>query len=174
MSADVPSPHYSRPLKVTAKLAPGQVAVPDDDPLVAAFRVPVARIPISELLEQPVRNSTPPTPSVSPARPTANTAASSKEVQTLIDDLTALLSTFSAAAIDIPTTALPDDAGVLRQMIVELLLRLASTRSGSGGNSPASGCPAASTSNTDKSEPALAVPRARGSAAARSAARCAG
>ena len=53
MSTDVPAPDkFSRPLKVTVNAAPG-IAVASGDPLTAAIKVPVVRIPVNELLEEP-------------------------------------------------------------------------------------------------------------------------
>src|SRR5271165_3452660 len=62
MSMDVPSASQSsRPLKVTVNPAPGTVVLGNADPFTAAVQVPVARVPVSELIKESVE-----VPSVSP------------------------------------------------------------------------------------------------------------
>src|SRR5271155_4770664 len=124
MSTDVPSSgDFSRPLKVTATPAPGRVAMPVSDPFTAAIQVPVAQVPITELLEEPVKDGAAPTAPVKDgAAPTASPSskepsgksASSKEVADLVDALAALLRAFPASAINVNLAALPDDLGVLK------------------------------------------------------------
>jgi hypothetical protein len=88
MSTDVPSSGgSSRPLKVTAHLAPGRVAASDADPSSAAVRVPVAQVPLSELLDEPMQGGA--TPSVSTSSD-VQPSASKKEVAALVDALAAL------------------------------------------------------------------------------------
>jgi hypothetical protein len=99
MDTDAPA-FSSRPLKVTAIPASGTVAVDSADPFTAAFRVPVVRVPISQLLEKAVPESAAPTPPVPTATP----------------------------ASGINVAALPDDPGVLKQMITELLRALRTER----------------------------------------------
>jgi transposase len=126
MITDVPSSgDSSRRLKVTATPAPGGVAVPVADPFAAAIQVPVARVPITELLEEPVKNSTTPTASLSSeAKAPSVKSTSSKEAAALIDALAVLLRASPASSINVNMAALPDDPGVLKQMIAELLQAL--------------------------------------------------
>jgi transposase len=134
MSTDVPSSgDFSRPLKVTAIPAPGRVAIPVSDPFTAAIQVPVAQVPITELLEEPAKDGAAPTvPIKDGAAPTASPSskapsgksASSKEVAALVDALAALLRAFPASAINVNLAALPDDPSVLQRMIIELLQAL--------------------------------------------------
>ena len=103
MSADVPiSGNSSRPLKVTATPVPGTVAA-NIDPFTATFQVPVARVPVTQLLEQPVKEpATPP--------PAAEAVKNSSTPSTIN------LATF------------PDDPAVLKHMIEELLRELRKER----------------------------------------------
>jgi hypothetical protein len=103
MDTDAPA-SSSRPLKITAIPASGTVAVESADPFTAAFRVPVARVPLSQLLEKPVQKSAAPTPPEPSTAPTAT----------------------PASAINV--AALPDDPAVLKQMIIELLRALRTER----------------------------------------------
>jgi transposase len=125
MSTDVPSSgQTSRPLKVPATPAES-VAALNADPCIAAAQVPVVRVPVSELLEEPVKGQTSATvPSSSKARASSVPAPSKKEVAVLVDALAELLRAFPASSININLTALPDDLGVLKQMIAELLRAL--------------------------------------------------
>ncbi len=53
MDMDVPILGEStRPLKVTVNAAPGTIVLGDGDPYQAAVRVPVARVPVTDLLEK--------------------------------------------------------------------------------------------------------------------------
>jgi transposase len=104
MDTDAPNNPSSRPLKVTAIPAPGTVAVNSADHFTAAFQVPVARVPITQLLEKPVQES------AAPTRPELSTAPTAKPIS------------------GINVAALPDDPGVLKQMIVELLRELRTQR----------------------------------------------
>jgi transposase len=88
----------TRPLKVTVSAAPGTLVLSGDDPCQVSVQVPVARVPVTELLEKPAQEL--PTPSAVAAAP--------------------------SPAIDI--AALPDDPAVLKQMIVELLRALRTAR----------------------------------------------
>jgi transposase len=126
MSMDVPSSAAnSRPLKVTAIPAAGTEALPSSDPFTAAFRVPVARVPITELLEKPCQRDTSPTVQPKPESKTASSPSRpAKEIVALVDALAELLRAFPSSALNVNVTALPDDAGVLQQMIVELLQAL--------------------------------------------------
>jgi transposase len=103
MDTDAPI-FSSRLLKVTAIPAPGTVAVNSADHFTAAFQVPVARVPITQLLEKPVQESAAPTP------PEPLTAPTAKPI----------------SSINVAT--LPDDPGVLKQMIIELLRELRTQR----------------------------------------------
>jgi transposase len=125
MSTDVPSSgQTSRPLKVPATPAES-VAALNADPCTAAVQVPVARIPVSELLNDPVKGSGSPSVQLPVgARATLAPAASKKEVAALVDALTALLRAFPASSINVNLAALPDDLSVLKQMIAELLRAL--------------------------------------------------
>ncbi len=129
MSTDVPySNMSSRPLKVTAIPVAESVAAPNADPCTAAFQIPVARVPVSELLNEPVKGQSPPTAqSSSEVRASSAQSAQSpsrKEVAALVDALTVLLRAFPVSSINVNLTALPDDLGVLKQMIAELLRAL--------------------------------------------------
>jgi|SRR5580692_45775 transposase len=74
MSMDVPFPsEQTRPLKISVNAAPGTVVLDNGDPCQAAVRVPVARVPITQLLEEPSKDSAAP-PSAAPS-PTIDTAA---------------------------------------------------------------------------------------------------
>jgi transposase len=124
MSTDVPTPEHSdRTPKVT--VTPDRVAVTDSDPFTATARVPVARVPASQLLNEPVTGQATPTPQPTSktTTPTARSACS-QEVANLIDALTALLRAFPASAIPNNLTAFPKDPAILQQMIVELLQAL--------------------------------------------------
>jgi transposase len=125
MSTDVPSSgQTSRPLKVPATPAES-VAALNADPCTAAVQVPVVRVPVSELLNDPVKGQVSPTvQSPVGARATSVPAASKKEVAALVDALTALLRAFPASSINVNLAALPDDLSVLKQMIAELLRAL--------------------------------------------------
>src|ERR1700676_5460284 len=104
MNRDVPIPgEATRPLKVTVNAAPGTIVLNNDNPFQASIRVPVARVPITQLLEEPNQEPAAP-PSAAPAPPSA------------------------APAPTIDTAALPDDPAVLKQMIVELLRALRTVR----------------------------------------------
>jgi transposase len=126
MSTDVPSSHRSsRPLNVTAIPVAESVAVLNADPCTAAFQVPVARVPVSELLEEPIKGRASPT--VQPScevRALSAVSPLKKEVAALVDALAELLRAFPASSININLAALPDDLGVLKQMIAELLRAL--------------------------------------------------
>jgi transposase len=133
MSTDVPScDTSSRPLRVTATAADG-VVVPSSDPFSAAIHVPVVRVPVDELLERPagsptVEDGAPPTVGPLEAKAPGSKTAGSKEIAVLIEALTELLRAFPASSLNIDKTALPDDPGVLKQMIAELLRALREER----------------------------------------------
>jgi transposase len=130
MSTDVPSSHpTSRPLNVTAIPVTESVAALNADPGTAAFQVPVARVPVSELLEESIKDQASPTvqPSCEVRAPSAASPLK-KEVAALVDALAELLRAFPASSININLAALPDDLGVLKQMIAELLRALRNER----------------------------------------------
>ena len=65
MSTDAPLPdRTSRPLLVTLEPAAGTIVVPSDDPYVVTVKVPVQRVPVSEI-------GAGPTKTIPPAEPTA-------------------------------------------------------------------------------------------------------
>jgi transposase len=100
MSTDVPSSGKTwRAVPVTVEPAPGTIVVPGNDPQAAYVQVPVVQVPVSQLHAEPVQMGT-----AAPAAPAA------------------------PAATTINTAALPDDPGVLKQMIAELLRALRSER----------------------------------------------
>jgi transposase len=115
MSADVPSPS----LKIPA-ISAEPVAALNADPYTAAVQVPVARVPVSELLA----SQAPDTVESSSEIQGASAPSAKKEVAALVDALAALLRAFPASSININLAALPDDLGVLKQMIAELLRAL--------------------------------------------------
>jgi transposase len=117
MNADVPSSDQtSRPPKVPATPAES-VAALNADPYMAAA--------VSEFLEEPVKGQASATvPSSSEAGTSSAPSPFKKEVATLVDALATLLRAFPASSININLTALPDDLGVLKQMIAELLRAL--------------------------------------------------
>ena len=59
MSTEVPG-HSSRPLKVTVRPAPGMVVATTSDSFTAAVEVPIARVSITQLCEEPVPTPTAP------------------------------------------------------------------------------------------------------------------
>src|ERR1700676_5390015 len=66
MDMEVPIPGEStRPLKVTVNAAPGTIVLGHGDPCQAAVQVPIARVPVTDLLEKPTQES--PTPSAAAA-----------------------------------------------------------------------------------------------------------
>jgi transposase len=104
---------------------------PEPDRQPNAIRVPIARVPASQLLNEPITSQARPTPppiaeTTTPTKPTKPTAttASSKEVANLIDALTALLRTLPASSIPENLTVFPTDLTILQQMIIELLQAL--------------------------------------------------
>ncbi len=105
MSMDVPSASQSsRSLNVTVNPAPGTVVLGNADPFTAAVQVPIARVPVSELLDESVD-----VPSVSPTTAKEQTAQPVK---------------VPPASSSPDTASLPDDPTVLKQMIAELLRAL--------------------------------------------------
>ena len=98
MSSEFPN-HSSRPLKVTVRPAPGMVVAATSDSFTAAVEVPVARVPITQLREEPV-----PTATMLPTPPAPT------------------------PAVVMGTETLPDDPAVLKQMIAELLRELRRSR----------------------------------------------
>jgi transposase len=114
MSMDVPSAgQFSRPLKVTVDPAPGTVVLGADAGAVA-IQVPVARVPVSELLEPPASSAQP----TLGAKPTVVNGVTGEPVQV------------PAASSSAHLAALPDDPAVLKQMIAELLQALRKERRG--------------------------------------------
>lgn len=125
MSTDVPTPEHNQPPQGTVTPTPDSVAVTTSDPLTATTRVPVARVPVSQLLdESATRQARPTPPPVAETTTTTARPASSKEVAKLIDAFTALLRAFPASAIPSNLTAFPNDPAILQQMIIELLQAL--------------------------------------------------
>jgi transposase len=103
MSTDVPHPNDSRPLKVTFKPAPGTVVVPSDDLNGIAIRVPVVRVPASQL-----SNDAKPKPAAAPEPGAATTTPPP-------------MSATPHEPRKISADALPDDPLLLKQMILEIL-----------------------------------------------------
>jgi transposase len=101
MSTDVPSPDKPTAVRVTVEPGPGVEAVGNDDSAAATVRVPVAKVPLTQLLEE--ANAT--APASASATSPSTTSASTRSTSAVID-----------------TAKLPDDIGVLKQMIIELLL----------------------------------------------------
>jgi transposase len=131
MSMDVPSgSQSSRPLKVTVNPAPGTVVLGNADPFTAAVQIPVARVPVSKLVEESVE-----VPTVSPASSSVEASAPSNKA--IYSDASAAAKEQTAQSVKIPppsslpdATALPDDSTVLKQMVVELLRALRQERRG--------------------------------------------
>ena len=98
MSTEVP--HPDRPLPISFIPAPGSVvdAVPSDDPFSVTLKVPVVRMPVDQITDQPQPVTAAPTP---PSAPTNHLPA---------------------------LESLPDDPVILKGMILELLATLAETR----------------------------------------------
>jgi transposase len=116
MSMDVPSVGQAgRSLKVTVNLAPGTVVCESADPFTAAIGVPVARVPLSELLEKESVEFT----SIPP-----RTAAAGPNDATRPDKPATTKEQPAPSASAVNTAALPDDPIVLKQMIAELLRAL--------------------------------------------------
>jgi transposase len=133
MSMDVPAFGQStRPLKVTVNPAPGTVVSSNADPFTAAVQVPVARVPISELLKESVE--VPSVSSTASSSPVAASAGSNDvsraDTPTLVKEQTAQPSKAPSASSSVNTAALPDDPAVLKQMIAELLRALRQERRG--------------------------------------------
>jgi transposase len=115
MSADASNPgNFSRPLKITVIPAPGFAMPPDNDPHTARIKVPVARVPVSQLDSQPV--------------PPLTSDTSSSINTTALPVLSPTMPPPSGTSPSINTTALPDDPAVLKQMIAELLRALRGER----------------------------------------------
>jgi transposase len=124
MSMDVPSAGQSSRLKVTVNPAPGTVVLGDADPFTAAVQVPIARVPVAELLKQSVE-----APSVLPAVSASSVGtAAARSDETTRPDASTMAKEQTVEAIKAPPapdiTALPDDPTVLKQMIAELLRAL--------------------------------------------------
>jgi len=110
---DVPSSNnQSRPLKVTVHAAPGTIAVDQGDPCQAAVHVPVARVPVTQLLDEPVATA----PAPVPAKP------ATVDVEALPDD-PAVLKQMIAELLRALRTARRDQAEV-QQRLDALLRRL--------------------------------------------------
>jgi transposase len=117
MSKGVPiSDQSSRPLKVTVVPAPG-IVVTSIDPHSVSIQVPVARVPITQLLEAPVQNSDSPA-TIATTVPLLFTPVSA----------TGSASVFNTPVSASDVAALPNDVPVLKQMIVELLRTLREER----------------------------------------------
>ena len=129
-STAAPAAADSRPLPVTVLPAPGTVVVPSADPYAALIRVAVARVPITELLQPPATTNTTAAPVaaapavVAAAAAAADQPASAKAIADLVEALSTLLRTVPRSALNLNAAALPGDAGVLQQMVVELLQAL--------------------------------------------------
>ena len=127
MNTDVPNPNNpSRPLRVIIHPAPGTVLA-NAEPDTCAIRIPVARVPVDELLEEPAPGAAPPAAASSPSRAPSGKSAS-KEIAALVETLATLLREFPASSITVDMASLPDDCGVLKQMITELLRALRAER----------------------------------------------
>jgi transposase len=124
MSMDVPSAGQTRPLKVTVNPAPGTVVLGSGDPLAAAVQIPVARVPVSELLEQSADVASVSFPS---AKDSARSEATDPDQPTIVKEQP---SAKAAAPSAVQTATLPDDPAVLKQMIAELLRALRQERRG--------------------------------------------
>lgn len=108
MSTDVPFPDKSsRSLKVTVDPAPGVVVVPSDDPFSATIQVEVVRVPVSQLVDDKIKDA-------------KNTAAATSAAPAT--------AAASVAPTMAPTAALPDDVAVLKQLIAELIRELQRSR----------------------------------------------
>jgi zinc-finger binding domain of transposase IS66 len=133
MSMDVPSgSQSSRPLKVTVNPAPGTVVLGNADPFTAAVQVPVARVPVSKLVEESVE-----VPSVSPTTSSSSVEASAPSNKAIYPRESTAAKEQTAQSVKIPpasslpdATALPDDSTVLKQMVFELLRALRQERRG--------------------------------------------
>ena len=127
MNTDVPNPNNpSRPLRVIIHPAPGTVLA-NAEPDTCAIRIPVARVPVDELLEEPAPGAAPPAAASSPFRAPSGKSAS-KEIAAMVETLATLLREFPASSITVDMASLPDDCGVLKQMITELLRALRAER----------------------------------------------
>jgi transposase len=128
MSMDVPSVGQSaRPLKVTVNAAPGTVVLGTADPFTAAIQVPVARVPVSELLKESVEIPSASSPASSVATSAGSNDVTRPDKPTMVKEQPAKV---PAASSSINTAALPDDPVVLKQMIAELLRALRQERRG--------------------------------------------
>jgi transposase len=110
MSTDVPllePSSSSRQLHVRVEPAAGTKVLACDDPLAAAVQVEVARVPVTQLMNDSAARPTVPT-----GEPAATMTAAPP----------------GAPPPGIDASALPDDVGVLKQMIAELLRELRSSR----------------------------------------------
>jgi transposase len=120
MSTDVPSSNdSSRPLRVTVNAAPGAVVVESGAACQAAVRVPVARVPVTQLLDEPSKDA--------PAPPPA-TSSSTVNIEALPDD-PAVLKQMIAELLRALRTARRDQADV-QQRLDALLRKLYGPRPG--------------------------------------------
>jgi transposase len=124
MSTDVPVPgNSSQPLTVAVEAAPATV-VASADPFTAAVQVPVVRVPVSQVVEEPMRVSV----AASAARDNAALAADPVTAPPSADHTEAISGSppppaaATSSAVDIE--ALPNDPAVLKQMIAELIRAL--------------------------------------------------
>jgi transposase len=120
MNRDVPFPgEQTRPLKVSVHAAPGTVVLGNGDPCQAAVQVPVARVPVAQLLEEP---------SQVPVTPRSAASSSTIDMAALPDD-PAVLKQMIADLLRALRTARRDRAEV-EQRLDALLRRLYGPRPG--------------------------------------------
>jgi transposase len=131
MSTDVPNPnHPSRPLRVIVRPAPGTIVVANAEPDTAAIQIPVARVPVTELLDETATEAprvAPTTPKLEAPEP-SDRSASPKSVAASVESLIELLRDAPRASLNANVATFPDDPGVLQRMIVELLQALRENR----------------------------------------------
>ena len=110
MSTDVPLPDDSRRLKVTFDPAPGTIVVPSDDPRKISIRVPVVRVSVAQLNAEADKEK-------------AEKAAKAAAAKATPAPITPTPSIAASPSTPQPVTfeSLPDDPGLLKQMILEVL-----------------------------------------------------
>lgn len=132
MNTDVPNPNNpARPLRVIVHPAPSSVLA-NAEPNTAAVHVPIARVPVTELLDEPAKEFASAIGSpTSPATEIDETHAKStaaKAVAASVETLIELLRITPRAAINVDAAVFPNDPGVLQRMVVELLQALRQNR----------------------------------------------
>jgi hypothetical protein len=113
MNTDVPNPNNpERPLRVIIHPAQGTVLA-NAEPDTAAVRVPIARVPVTELLVEPAKESA--SPIASPTSPateideTHGKSAAAKAVAASVETLIELLRITPRAAINVDAAVFPND-----------------------------------------------------------------